>query len=95
MLGRTDIGDLSTLKESKKVGACPRDWQSVTNRVSSAVGTFMLMLSNAPVDYLLNRRIALLDHGRLPKSSANCQWCQVPTSRRPNFILGVAVSSNL
>ena len=30
-----------------------------------------------------------LEHGRLPKSSAHCQWSQVPTSRIPNFKRGV------
>ena len=56
--------------------------------ITSSSGSFLR--SACPTfDNRPNRRVALLDHGRLPKSSANCQWSQVPTSRRPNFILGV------
>ena len=47
----------------------PRRSRSLTYRsLRSACPTF----DNRP-----HRRVALLDHGRLPKSSANCQWSQV------------------
>ena len=38
------------------------------------------MLSNAPTYYLLNRRIALLDHGRLSKNGAPERWLIVRAS---------------